>query len=96
MPRPLRVPNDHERAQLDIIKDINETIVRNLERNKNLSKDRRERVLALMSDGWSMYGIAKETDITPNTVKRILESDKPKPKPEGKPLWEVLGEADAS
>jgi DNA-binding NarL/FixJ family response regulator len=73
MPRPLRVPNDTERAQLDIIKDINETILRNLERNKNLSNDRRDRVLQLLAEGWSMYGIAHETGITPNTVKRIVE-----------------------
>jgi DNA-binding NarL/FixJ family response regulator len=73
MPRPLRVPNDTERAQLDIIKDINETILRNLERNKNLSNDRRDRVLSLLAEGWSMYGIAHETGITPNTVKRIVE-----------------------
>lgn len=73
MPRPLRVPNDTERAKLDIIKDINATILKNLERNENLSADRRERVMELLADGWSMYGIAKETDITPNTVKRIIE-----------------------
>lgn len=73
MPRPLRVPNEMERAQLDIIKDINETIIKNLERNRNLSSDRRERVQALLADGWSMYGIAVETGITPNTVKRIIE-----------------------
>lgn len=73
MPRPLRVPNTTERAQLDIIKDINETILRNLERNKNLSNDRKERVLSLLADGWSMYGIAHETGVTPNTVKRIVE-----------------------
>lgn len=73
MPRPLRVPSETERAQLDIIKDINETILRNLERNKNLSSDRKERVLSLLADGWSMYGIAHETGVTPNTVKRIVE-----------------------
>lgn len=73
MPRPLRVPNEVERAQLDIIKDINETIIKNLERNRNLSSDRRDRVLSLLADGWSMYGIARETGITPNTVKRIIE-----------------------
>ena len=73
MPRPLRVPNEMERAQLDIIKDINETIIKNLERNRNLSSDRRDRVQALLADGWSMYGIALETGITPNTVKRIIE-----------------------
>jgi DNA-binding NarL/FixJ family response regulator len=74
MPRPLRQPNDLERAELDIIRDINETIIRNIERNKALSTDRRERVLSLIARGWSMYGIALETGITPNTVKRILES----------------------
>lgn len=73
MPRPLRTPNDQERAELDIIKDINETIIKNIERNKNLSKDRRERVLSLLERGWSMYGIALETGITPNTVKRIID-----------------------
>lgn len=74
MPRPLRVPDEMERAQLDIIKDINQNIIKNLERNRNLSTDRRERVLALLAHGWSMYGIALETGITPNTVKRIVES----------------------
>lgn len=77
MPRPLRQPTDTERAELDIITDINETITRNIERNKNLSRDRRERVQSLIERGWSMYGIAKETNITPNTVKRILESGQP-------------------
>jgi DNA-binding NarL/FixJ family response regulator len=74
MPRPLRVPDDTERSELDIIKDINETIQRNLERNVNLAADRRDRVKSLVGRGWSMYGIAKETGVTPNTVKRILES----------------------
>jgi DNA-binding NarL/FixJ family response regulator len=74
MPRPLRKPTDHERAELDIIKDINETIIRNIERNKALSRDRRERVTSMLDRGWSMYGIALETGITPNTVKRIVES----------------------
>lgn len=74
MPRPLRVPNEHEKAQLEIIADINTTILRNIERNKNLSQDRRERVLELMRDGWSMYGIALHTGVTPNTVKRIVEA----------------------
>lgn len=74
MPRPLRVPDEMERAELDIIRDINETIQRNIDRNNNLAKDRRERVIALRDKGWSMYGIAKETGITPNTVKRIMES----------------------
>jgi DNA-binding NarL/FixJ family response regulator len=74
MPRPLRVPDDTERSELDIIKDINETIQRNLVRNVNLAADRRDRVKSLVDRGWSMYGIAKETGVTPNTVKRILES----------------------
>lgn len=73
MPRPLRVPNEYERAQLDIIRDINQTITKNLERNRNLSQDRRERISSMLSDGWSMYGIALETGVSPNTVKRILE-----------------------
>jgi DNA-binding NarL/FixJ family response regulator len=74
MPRPLRKANDQERAELEIIQDINQTIVRNIERNKNLSRDRRVRVQSLMERGWSMYGIALETGITANTVKRILDS----------------------
>lgn len=74
MPRPLRQPNETERIELSIIRDINETIVRNIERNKQLSADRRARVLAMMAQGWSMYGIALETGITPNTVKRIIDS----------------------
>jgi DNA-binding NarL/FixJ family response regulator len=74
MPRPLRKPDDSERAELDIIRDINETIVKNIERNKKLSIDRRHRVVSMMGRGWSMYGIALETGITPNTVKRIVES----------------------
>lgn len=77
MPRPLRKANETERAELDIIKDINQTIVRNIERNKNLSDDRRARVLSLMQRGWSMYGIALETGITANTVKRIVDGNKP-------------------
>jgi DNA-binding NarL/FixJ family response regulator len=79
MPRPLRKPTDHERAELDIIRDINETIIRNIERNRALSRDRRERVTSMMERGWSMYGIAKETGITPNTVKRIVESNGAEP-----------------
>jgi DNA-binding NarL/FixJ family response regulator len=74
MPRPLRKANDLERAELEIIRDINETIIKNIERNKNLSTDRRVRVQSLIERGWSMYGIALETGITPNTVKRILDS----------------------
>lgn len=76
MPRPLRKPNETERAELDIIKDINETIIRNIERNKALSADRYARVTSLIERGWSMYGIALETGITPNTVKRIIDSRK--------------------
>lgn len=74
MPRPLRVPTDKERDTLDRIAAINDRIARNLEANKNLSSERRQIVTALMAEGWSMYGIAMETGITPNTVKRILES----------------------
>jgi DNA-binding NarL/FixJ family response regulator len=74
MPRPLRQPNDQERAELDIIRDINETIQKNIERNNRLATDRRERVRSLLSRSWSMYGVARETGITPNTVKRIVES----------------------
>lgn len=74
MPRALRVPNEDERSQLDIIRDINETIQRNIERNRNLAQDRRERIQQLLGDGWSMYGIALETGISPNTVKRILDA----------------------
>lgn len=76
MPRPLRQPNETEQSELDIIRDINETIQRNIERNKNLAQDRRERVRSLLERGWSMYGIALNTGITPNTVKRILESER--------------------
>lgn len=77
MPRPLRQPSDTERAELDIISDITRTILINIERNKNLSLDRRERVQSLINRGWSMYGIAVETGMSPNTVKRILEGGKP-------------------
>lgn len=76
MPRPLRVPTDTERAELDIIKDINETITRNIERNKNLSQDRRARIQSLLERGWSMYGIALATGVTANTVKRIIDGGK--------------------
>ena len=74
MPRPLREPSDLERAQLEIIADINATILKNIERNKNLAQDRRERIVGLMQDGWSMYGIALHTNVTPNTIKRIVEA----------------------
>jgi DNA-binding NarL/FixJ family response regulator len=76
MPRPLRQPTEVEQSELDIIRDINDTIQRNIERNKNLAQDRRERVRSLLERGWSMYGIALNTGITPNTVKRILESER--------------------
>ncbi len=74
MPRPLRKPNDQERAELDIIRDINETIQKNIERNNRLATDRRERVRSLLERKWSMYGIAINTGITPNTIKRIITS----------------------
>jgi len=73
MPRPLRVPNETEQAELDIIRDINDTITRNIERNKNLSHDRRARVASLLERGWSMYGIALQTGVTANTIKRIVD-----------------------
>lgn len=76
MPRPLRVPTDTEKAELEIIKDINTTITRNIERNKNLSHDRRVRIQSLLERGWSMYGIALETGVTANTVKRIIDGGK--------------------
>jgi IS30 family transposase len=76
----MRVPDDQEKAELDIIKDINETITRNIERNKNLSVDRRERVRSLMDRGWSMYGIARNTGVTPNTIKRIIDEKPVAPK----------------
>jgi DNA-binding NarL/FixJ family response regulator len=86
----MRVPDANERAELDIIRDINETITRNIERNKNLSADRRERIKSLMDRGWSMYGIAHNTGVTPNTVKRIIEERGNRPKT----LMEVFSEAD--
>jgi len=76
MPRPLRKPDDYEKDNLTRISDINYQIASNIERNKTLSQERREIVALLMSRGWSMYGIALETGITPNTVKRIVESAK--------------------
>lgn len=93
MPRPLRQPTDMEKAELDIVRDINETIVRNIERNKALSSDRRDRIKSLMDRGWSMYGIALNTGVTPNTIKRIV-SEKPSPQP--KPLIEVMAEYEAT
>lgn len=73
MPRPLRKPNEVEQSQFDIIRDINQTIIKNIDRNKALSEDRRERVRSLLADGWSMYGVALQTGLTPNTIKRIVE-----------------------
>lgn len=93
MPRPLRQPTDSERAELDIIRDINETIQRNIERNKALSVDRRERIKSLMDRQWSMYGIALNTGVTPNTVKRII-TEKPQPQP--KTLMEVFAAEDVA
>lgn len=76
MPRPLRVPDGAERETLHRISEINDRIARNLRANSDLSAERRQIVRSLMADGWSMYGIARETGITPNTVKRIVEADK--------------------
>lgn len=74
MPRPLRKPDERERETLNRISEINGKITANIETNKGLSQERREIVTMLLSQGWSMYGIALETGITPNTVKRIVES----------------------
>ncbi len=76
MPRPLRKPDDRERESLDRVAQISGKIAANLEVNKNLASERREIVQALLAEGWSMYGIALETGVTPNTVKRILESSR--------------------
>jgi DNA-binding NarL/FixJ family response regulator len=76
MPRPLRKPTDDERDRLNRMYEINERIAANIEQNKTLASERREIVSHLMGWGWSMYGIALETGITPNTVKRIVESSK--------------------
>jgi DNA-binding NarL/FixJ family response regulator len=76
MPRPLRKPDDYEKDNLSRIYDINTEISSNIDRNKRLSHERRQIVAMLMGRGWSMYGIAKETGITPNTVKRIVESSR--------------------
>ena len=73
MPRALRKPDDYERDELNTIREINERIVQNIEKNQILSADRRHRMRVLRGRGWSMYGIAKETGVTANTVKRILE-----------------------
>jgi len=75
MPRPLRVPNEVERENLDRINFINVKIQSNIEANKNLAQERRQIVMMLREQGWSMYGIALNTGITPNTVKRIVESN---------------------
>lgn len=76
MPRPLRKPDDYEKDELQRISEINSKISHNIEANKTLSAERRAIVQTLLSRGWSMYGIALETGITPNTVKRIVESAK--------------------
>jgi DNA-binding NarL/FixJ family response regulator len=73
MPRPLRKPDETERERLDRVAEINTKIQQHLATNKNLATERREIVTGLLDRGWSMYGIALETGITPNTVKRILE-----------------------
>lgn len=78
MPRPYRQADTTERAELDILKDINQTITRNLERNNSLAADRKQRVQDMMSRGWSMYAIGKETGVTPNTIKRITQSGQAK------------------
>ena len=74
MPRPYRQADTKERAELNKLKDINQTISKNLERNNALAADRKQRVQDMMSRGWSMYAIGRETGVTPNTIKRILES----------------------
>ncbi len=74
MPRPLRKPDDYEKDNLTRIYDINTEISNNIEANKRLAHERRQIVTMLMARGWSMYGIARETGITPNTVKRIIAS----------------------
>ena len=76
MPRPLRRPDDYERDRLERVAEINVRIAQNIEANNNLASERREVVTMLMKRGWSMYGIARETGITPNTVKRIVESSR--------------------
>ena len=75
MPRPLRKADDYERENLDRVHYLNMKIQMNIDENKNLASERREIVKMLRERGWSMYGIALETNITPNTVKRILESE---------------------
>lgn len=73
MPRPLRKPDEHERETLNRITAINTQITDNIEKNKNLSSERRQIVTGLLEQGWSMYGIAVETGMSPNTVKRIID-----------------------
>lgn len=75
MPRPLRKPDDFEKDELQRIAEINHQIAYNIETNKTLAQERRTIVTQLRDRGWSMYGIAVETGITPNTVKRILGSE---------------------
>lgn len=75
MPRPLRKPDDFEKDELQRITEINYQIAHNIETNKTLAQERRTIVTLLRDRGWSMYGIAVETGITPNTVKRILGSE---------------------
>lgn len=72
MPRPLREPTTHEKAQFDIIRDIGRTVANNDERNRLLLRDRQERIRALMNDGWSMYGVALHIGMSPNTLARVL------------------------
>lgn len=72
MPRPLREPSVHERAQFDIIRDLSRTVARNDEKNRLLLRDRQERIRQLISDGWSMYGIAMNIGMSPNTLARLL------------------------
>ena len=72
MPRPLREPTAHERAQFDIIRDLGRTVSKNDERNRLLLKDRQERIRQLIDDGWSMYGIALHIGLSPNTLARLL------------------------
>jgi DNA-binding NarL/FixJ family response regulator len=74
MPRALRKPDDFERDELNAIQEINLMIHQNIEKNNELSSLRRNKIRMLKDRGWSMYGIAKETGVTPNTIKRILES----------------------
>lgn len=74
MPRPLRKPDDYEKDQLQRVAEINQQIAYNLDANKKLADERRTVVMLLLNRGWSLYGIALETGITPNTVKRIVDS----------------------